>query len=584
MRVREFVTRLIACILLVGFISGCSDHPDRQATKKIRNKTNQALDKLAGHISEQKLTDAKGTLQEAIGQRASGEAHGAALLASGNLKIMQAREGLVNLELTAMPVTEQIRQIQEYSRRLSRIQLQRERIETLLAQGDQEIEELGQILDRNDERNPGLRAQLAAHQTQLSELTKQQAQWQQKADAADEQLQALQSRADEALRQARLAGGSQKEQLEKTGYDLLLQKKSYYLDKQEAVDQVGLFQSRIDLIRPLAESLRQDIAQTEQKIAQLRQSEHRQQLRSLRQELQAEENRETQNVLQQINELKQYAGAFRMASEALIADVEQILGHWEQIRSRDAQPVVAYKSAQSRALIGSILASRLYFEADLGLALEGLTQTADASIQSALQEALGVVAEDELLKRAVEQFDQADEAFESAQSFSSQLKGNDQKSFEADVTKSRLLVLDEKMRLADRLDRYELAEASQTKMDQLRKEADEKFGAAFAASETAELLDKGLAYTPRAPFDSTLFFESIKPQIVAWKSKIGPEREQTALQTLQYITQLEARGDETLIQLLEPEKRAIETARDQGFPEEAAAPPSSMGFGEPNGF
>lgn len=579
MLVKEFLTCSIGFTLTICLLSGCSDNPDRQAARAVQEQTAQTLDSLQGHVNDEKLTQAQASLDSAIARPGGGASKDSALLASGNLQLMQVRQAVINMELTAVPVTEQIRQIQEYARRVGQIQLQSRRIEQLLAEGDQEMQDLETYVSRQDEQNPGLRVQLAAEKAKLADLMDQKAQWQQKADAADRQLQQLQTKADDALRRAQLAKDTEKAQLEETGYDLLLQKKQYYLEKQSALDQVALVDAQIALVRPSAERLESNLQQTEEKIDQLRQSAQLEQLRKIKLDLAAEEETEKQNVVQQIHELQEYADTFRTTSEKVVADLEKIVEVLAQVRSRDPQPVVKFKTAQAYALLGSVQAARLYFETDLGAAVAGLSQAVGQEIKPLLEQASPQVDEEELFTRTAAYFDKADEAFEAALSSSQGLD----KAFEADVTKSRLIALDEKMRLADRLNRYELAENTQTRLEELRKAAAEKLGPSFTLSETARLLESGLNYTPRVPFDSELYFESIKSQLVAWKSLRGPEREQTALQTLEAIKQLETQADETLLGLLAPEKRAIETAIEQGFPEETA-PVSAPGPGEPNGL
>lgn len=579
MLAKEFLTCLVGFALTIGFLAGCSDNPDRQAARAIQETTAQTLDSLQGHVNREKLTKAQADLQSAANLRGAGDAKDAALLAAGNLQIMQAREDVINLELTRVPVTGQIRQIQQYARRVTQVQLQKQRIEQLLTQADQELLDLQRHLSGADDQ-VGLQAQLIAEQTRLSDLMDQKLQWQQKADEADRRLQSLQARADDTLGRAGQAAGDEKATLEQTGYDLLMQKKDYYLAKQGAMDQVSNLDDQVALVRPSVERLQENIRQTEEKISQLKQSDQLQQLRDLKRDLEAEENQEKENVAQQVRELQQYAETFRTASEAIVTELEAVLETYQQIRSRDQQPIVNFKTAQTRALLGSVLASRLYFEVDFRTAVDGLIESVDSDIQPLLQEAATAGPQEELVTRTLESFDKADEAFESALSSGSSLG----KDFKADVTKSRLIALDEKMRLADRLDRYELAQTTQTRLDELRQAAVEEFGPTFTLSETARLLEQGLDYMPRVPVDSELFFESVKTQLSAWKSLQGTEQEQAARQTLAAIEQLEAQADENLLKLLEPEKRAIRTAIEQGFSQQAAPSASTRGPGEPNSF
>ena len=576
MRLKHTVLYTMGLVFAISLVSGCEDDSDSSA-KAAREKTAAVLATLEGHISSEKLTEAQQTIRSVLSNR--GEGRDPALLAEGNLSLFRVRTEAIELEKLTIPVFRQIRTAQENTRRVSQIQLQRERIEQLIQDGDNEIQELTTVLEKGTEVIPGLKSQLAAQQSKQADLTDRRAQWMQKAQAAEQQLQSLQARADEALQQARLTSDTQKAGLEKAGYDLLLQKKEFYIKKQEALDMAAELSSRIDLVRPIVEKLTGDIGKTQQKISDLKQSAQLRQLRQLQQDLNLDESREQQALKEQVQTLEKQADAYRSGWRNLIDKTQKILDSYDQIRSGELGPIIQFKKGQVNALLGSIQASRLYFESELGLALEGFSKTADQETARIIQRAMVVVAEDDMITQATGYFDKADEAFAAALSSGSSLG----KAFGADVTKSRLLAMDEKMSLADRLDRFELAESTQTRLDELKQEAVEKYGPTFTLSETSRLLDKGLDYSPQIPFDSRLYFESIKSSLTAWKSMRGQAQEQRARQTLEEIKRFESQADETLLELLAPEKRAIETAIEQGFPEQAAGGTSSQPA-EPNGF
>ena len=578
MRLKQAVLYTIGLVFTLCLVPGCTEDSEQANDREIREKTAQAMAELGGYISEDKITAAQGMIQSALSKRTGG-ARDSALLIDGNLKLMDLRSKALELDLLIPPVMRQFRIIQEDARRVSQIQLQKQQIDQLILEADKEIQELKDYLNTGTDTAPSLHRQLEIQQTALADLTNQKAQWQQKAQDAERTLQALQQQADDALEQADLASGTQKAELETSGYQRLLQKKNPYIQKQEALDQISSLEDQIELVQPTIRRLNENIDETTRTIASLQQSPQLQQLRNLQQDLNRETLREQQALAAQVRSLEEQADTCRKTWQTLQEEMQQALEVYSQIRSRELQATVYFKQGQIQALLGSHLASRLYFESELGLAIEGLIESSDKTIESTLRPAMAIVAEDELIRQAMENYDKADESFASALSAGSGLG----KDFQADVTKSRLLTLDEKMRLADRMDRYELAEAAQSRLDTLRQEAVEKYGPTFTLSETARLLEKGLDYAPRVPFDSTLFFDSIKSQLSKWRTLQGPQQEQEAHRTLEQIRQLETQADETLLKLLAPEKQAIETAIEQGFPEQAAGGSSSQPA-EPNGF
>jgi hypothetical protein len=510
----------------------------------------------------------------------------AAALAMGNLDLGQIRRQSSELELTKVPAQQELAGIQEQIRRIQKLQNQQRRVQQLIESGDQEIIELKQALEGGGVFKLGMRKELVQAQEQISQLEAEKQEWVQKETEADGQLAALQTRADEQFRQAKASSGSQQASLEQAGYQILLEKKAFYFDKQEAVNQLELLDSRMEQVRPRKELLETGIQQTEQKIVGLENSAELAQLRTQQNELAGQLGKEQGLLRDQLNRFKQNVAQYRLAVERLAESLKMLIERYEGIQSRDAQPTVLYKKAQVQSLAGSVTASRLLFEANVSLAVESMIQAAgsDEALKAVLQEGFLTVAEDQMLAAATESFDQADQTFEQALSAGGGLGGEAGKQFVLNVTKSRLLNLHAKMKLADSLDRYELAEKIQAALEEQKQKAAE-LGPGFTQSETARLLEKGLAYIPQMPYDSELYFEEIRVGISAWKQVQGtPEqREAAARQALALIGQNEAQADEKLLQLLQPEKQALEAAIERGFAEETPPPaaPAPSG-GEPN--
>jgi hypothetical protein len=577
-------SKLIGAAVLaavLGMSAGCSDDPANQAERSAQQKTAEAMDL---YLYKGDGEAARARLDAAMAQRGSRLSRDAAALAMGNLDLGQIRRQSSELELTKVPAQQELAGIQEQIRRIQKLQIQQRRIQQLIETGDQEIIELRQALEGGGPFEKGLREELAQAQEQLSRLEGERQEWAAREAAADSQLAALQARADEQFRQAKASSGSQQISLEQAGYQILLEKKPFYFDKQEAVNQLELLDSRIAQVRPRKELLERGIAQTEQKIAGLENSAELAQLRTQQNELAAQLGREEGLLREQLNRFKQNVAAYRQAVERLTESLKILLERYEGIQSRDAQPTVLYKKGQVQSLSGSVMASRLVFEANVSLAVESMIQAAgsDEALKAVLQEGFLTVAEDQLLTAATESFDQADQTYEQALSAGRGLGGEAGKQFVLNVTQSRLLNLRAKMKLADSLDRYELAEKIQAALEEQIQKAAE-LGPGFTQSETARLLEKGLHYIPQMPYDSELYFEEIRAEISSWKQVQGTpqQREEAARRALALIGQYEAQADEKLLQMLQPEKQALQAAIERGFTE-AAPVPSARAGGEPN--
>ena len=566
----------------LGLISGCSDDPSHEANQQAQEKTAEAMDMLTYKGDTEQV---RRQLDAARSIRSSGLTRDSMYLASGNLELTESRQQAGDLELKKAPAQEELISAQEQLRRVLKLRLQQRRVQELIASGDLEIQELREVLAGSDTL-PGLQKELADAQAKLQELSVQRVEWEQKEAAADSQLAALQAQADAKMHEAKTAPASQQADLEQAGYRILLQKKEYYFDKQEAVNNLQLLDDQIALVRPVIERMENYIQQTEEKIAQLQQSQELANLRTQQRQLSEHTNAELKTLKDHLSAFKKYVDQYRQASDQVLALLEEVLVQYENIRSREPQPTVLYKKAQTQSMAGSVTAWRLLFESNMSLAVEGMLRVVeedDAILRNLLQDGFLAVPEDQLLAKAVESFDQADQTFDQALSAGSAIGGEAGRQFKLNVTKSRLLNLHAKMKLADSLDRYELATQIQGVLDEQRTKAAE-LGPSFTQSETARLLEKGLSYIPKMPYDSELFFESIRNQITAWRQVQGtPEqREAAARMTLQAIEQLEAEADEKMLQLLQPEKQALQQAIERGFTE--ATPPAPRGPAEPNSF
>lgn len=571
---------LVLSAVLFG-LSGCSDDPAHQAQKKIHQKTEAAAALLTYEGSPEK---AKAQLEQALAAGGTPVVREPAYLALGNLELMELRQQAAQLDAAKRPVTDILIRLADQVRRTGKLRTQLQGVSRTLDSGEKEIAELEQALAGGGPAGEGLLRELDKAREELAALVAQRQQWAAKAAAADEQLSLLQAQADERFREAKLAQGPRKTDLEKAGYDILLKKKGFYFEKQEVLTQLEMIERQTALVQPRVERLAAAVEEIRTKIQTLRQSEQLRQLRDTQQQLTAQIQQELGALRQMVSQLREQTAACQRQYEQIQANVEKTLQTYQRVQTRASMPTVLYKTAQVQAFSGQMAASRLQFELTVSLAVEGLlaASAGDADIESLLREGMLTVAEDEWLSKAAAAFDQADQTFEQALTEGQMLSGEAARQFALHVTSSRLLNLHSKMKLADSLNRFEMADAVEAALkEQMQKAAE--LGPIFTQSETARLLEKGLNYQPRMPYDTELYFESLRPQLSAWRQVQGTpqQREQAARQAVAMIEQLEAKADEKLLRLLQDEKQTIQAAIERGFEEPApSAVPSP--FGEPN--
>ena len=470
-----------AVLAAMGIVAGCSDDPTHRAERSAQQKTSEALDLYLYKGNDQA---ARAHLNAALSQRASRSSRDAAALAVGNLDWGQACRQSNELELSKGPMQQELAEIQTQIRRIQKLQVQQRRLVQLIESADQEAQELQQVLEGGGVFEMGLQKELAQTKDQLARLEEEKKEWESREAAANSQLTVLQARADEQFRQAKASSGSHQASLEQAGYQILLEKKPFYFDMQEAVNQLELLDSRFELIRLRKDHLEASIVQTEQKIRDLKNSTELAQLRTQRNELAGQLGKEQGFLRDQLNRFKQDLTQYRLTTEQLVQLLRTALECYEGIQSRDAQPMVLYKKAQIQSLAGSVISSRLLFETSISLSMESMIQAAgkDEAIKGILQEGYLTVAEDQLLTAAIEYFDQADQIIDQAIAAGRALGSAEGKQFVLNATKSRLLNLRAKMKLADSLDRYELAEKVQAALDEQIQKAAE-LGPGFYPSE-----------------------------------------------------------------------------------------------------
>ena len=130
------------------------------------------------------------------------------------------------------------------------------------------------------------------------------------------------------------------------------------------------------------------------------------------------------------------------------------------------------------------------------------------------------------------------------------------------------------------LTQYDLATATQTRLDELKAKGQEDYGSLFTLSETARLLDKGLAYVPSLPVNVELYFEGIRQRFTEWKRLTTPDLQAAAVEkNLAEMDELVRAYGDKMSSLIEPLKQEMLAAKERGFVAPVAAPAAT---GEPN--
>ncbi len=556
-------------------LTSCTDNPDAKAAKEVRKETASALDELSR--DKEYNTAQQKVMATLVRHRAQGLTRDAALLASGNLALSRGIMEQANLESLAAPVRGGIGHLEQQIRRGEELMLEKERIEMLMASSEKERGDLQKLMDEGTEQSPALQELRVAAQTEMERLTAEKAGIQQTLEQTQGTLDDYQGRADELLRQAELASADQKLTLQQQGYDLLKQRKGYYVEAQAAINQITVLDSQIELVKARLDGLDQAIEQTQSRIDGIGNSQARQLLISQITEIDATGVVVRQELTQTAGQITAAYKAYREAVERLLAVFEEAMGEFDKVQTGNAFFTATVRRAETAHQAALACSSLLRLQMELNERLVDLLQTTEPSLAAVVQEQLPIGPLDMVLKqKAMDLFAAAFEhygqAYESAGSMSTDVQ--------CSLLKSHLLAMSHKMRMEDRIGDYDSATQTETAQNELIAKGTE-LGVCFTQSEAMRIIEnEGLNYLPELPLNMEVLAEGLKQRFSAWKRLPVSEQAQAVDANLAEIEQLISQYGDALASHLEPLRQEMLSAKERGFTEAAAS--SGSALGEPN--
>jgi len=584
----------IICILLAGlwagllclWVSGCSDNPDAKAAKEVRNQTAEAV---LMSVTEKDYDAAQQKVMASLQQnRPQGLSKDAALLASGNLALVKGRQMQTDLGPKTLLLRGSTNKLEKILRSSEKLLIEKERIEMLLAAEDQEIVELQKLLNGGDQKE-GLSQQLEQIDAQRQQLLSQKASIQVDRERIQAILDEYQGNADVLMRQAELAKGVARLDLEKQAFAILEQRKDHYIEVQALENRGAVLDGDIALVQVRFDGLTQNIQEVRQRIEAIDTSPTRMALKQQMREIEGSISDNQQRLSAISNEIATAFSAYRQISEKVHAVYEEAIGEFEKIHSGDAGFAATIRLADGAHHAALACSVSISVHKDLLERLQGLLDTADPVFVSAMQSKLPIQQDigDGYEKKAFDYFDLSIETYEKAMSIitslSRNLKQEDRSKIQdakCSLLKSKLLALHGKMQLADLVGKYDLADEAETARDSLIQRGSE-LGVCFTQSEIMRVIkNEGLNYLPSLPLNMEVFIEGKKQELSAWKRLPVSEQEPVVDNNIQRIDELIAQYGQEVAQQLEPLKQEMLAAKERGFKE--PTPDSGGGFGEPN--
>lgn len=581
MRQVELKSRSIKglCLFLAGvslLAAGCRDNPQEKAAKEVHKQIQAAL-ALNDNVAAQQQ------IQSAIAaHRPAGLAQDSANWVSGNLMLNHGLARLAELSSKTFPVRHAADAIAARLLQSQQWLLEKDRIEKMLAIQDSEIVELNALLNGTPDQ-PGLHARLARVRSEMATLMREKQAIQEEKDAVQSVIDQTQARSESLLKQADLASGDEKLRLQQQAYALQLERKDDYVKTQSAENKIAVLDSQIALVQQQIQSFESNILETSAGIEALETAESRRLLKQQQAEIDQLLSEQQKAINEQADVIKTALAAYRQAADAVIETLERTAEHYQRVRSGDAGLPAVVRQADSHAYAAMACAAQLMFLRETATRLAGTLAAADETLVRGLAERLPLNADPdpEQIQKMIALFDLADQAYEEAMALAQRLSTRS-KEAAVSVLKSRLLMIQNKMQLADALAQYELASQTQTRLEEL-KQLGQEYGSLFTLSETVRLLDQGLTFVPSLPVNVELYFEGVRQKFAEWKRLGTPEQQAAAVERnfIEMDELIGTYGDE-MSRLLEPLRQEMQAAKERGF--ETAVSPTTAGPGDPNSF
>ena len=558
----------IICILLLGlwvelsclWISGCSDNPEAKAAKEVRNQTAEVVQ---ASVTKKDYDAAQLKVMALLeDNRPQGLTKDAALLASGNLALVKGQQKQMDLGPKILQLRTSTNKLEKILRSSEKLLIEKERIEMLLAVENREVVELQSLFD-----GEGLDKQLGEVDAQRQQLLSKKASMQADRERVQAVLDEHQSNADVLMRQAELEKSANRLDLEKQAFAILQQRKEHYIKAQALENEMGVLDGEIALIQIRFDGLTQNIQEVQQRMEVIGASPSRtaikQQVREIEDAVRANQNSLTATS----KEISTAFAAYRKDSEEVCAVYEEAISEFEKIRSGDASFEATVRFADSAYHAAMSCSMLLKNKKDMSGRWQDLLDTADPVFISAMQNKLPIQhdTDADYKKKAFGYFDQSVEIYEQAFSRASQM-GADVK---CSLLKSELLALHSKMQLADLMGEFDLANSTETAMNDLIQRGSE-LGSCFTQSETLRvIMNEGLNYLPLLPLNMEVFIGGKKQELSAWKQLPISEQESVVETNIQQIDELIAQYGEDVAGQLEPLKQEMLAAKERGFKESA---------------
>jgi len=556
---KNLIKCLVMACIAVFVIVGCSDNPQDKAAKQLRQNAEKALEMAAKGDIDKAAQNVQAALRDAA---RAGSAAEPVLLAGANLTFEQAQRQQSALAVVGELANAALDEISLQVRRISRLQVQKDRLSYLLAATDREIEELSQCINGGS-KGPGIREKLAAENKKLSQLEELKADFEQQRQRAQDSVDAIGQQADRKLRQAEAAYGDEKLELAHAGYDLLLTRKSRFLDAQAAGDQIRSIESQIAIVQPLMQKLQSDLASVQQQVNDIRSSPARSDLSAQLTEADRQIDEHSSRIAWLVTDLKKLQATYSKAVDETTSLFQKAADKYKKVRSQSARKAAAVGLANCYGRIAMAALDSMRFQQYFSARLQSIASVLESRTANTLNEVASQYAgaSSDYARNAKDSFNRATDEYSKLQKrFAA---GRDE--FACDVLKNYILALYGKMVVSEYLAEQDVVDEVLAQADELMEKA-QNCDPGFSRSITARLLTGSTDFVPSMAVDSTIYYTELKKEFQAWKALRGEDKEAEVNRLLAMLDGMGRPEDlDVFNRIIGPERQQLEAALARGF-------------------
>jgi hypothetical protein len=575
---KKLIKSVVAAFIAAMVLAGCSDNPQNEAARQLRENAGKALDTAArGDID--KAAQAVQAVLRAAPQ--AGDAAEPVLLASADLAFEQAQRQQDRIEAIGEMANIALDEISQHLSDISLLQVQQDRLNYFSAATEMQINELSKAIS-GDSQKPGIQKELASNREKLALLEEQKAELEGIKQKAQDSYDSIGRRAELMLQQADSASGDDKLKLAQAGYDLLLTRKNDFLDAQAAGDRIRSIESQIAIILPLVQKLESDLVSVQQQIDEIVNSatwsDLKVQLSGIKIQIETHDGR----IVFYADELKEIQTTYTKTVDENISLFQKAADVYKKLRSQSTRKAAGSGLAECCRQMAMAALDSMRFQWYFSSRVVSITGRFELQATNALSEVVSQYdgSSSDYAQKAMDSFNLATDEYSKLQK---RFAGRDE--FACDVLKNYILTIYGKMIVAEHLALQDVVDEASALADELVEKA-KNCDSGFDRSITAKLLAGSDDFVPVLAVDNTMYYNELKKEFEAWKSLPVAEREAEVNRLLAMLDAMDPPQDPDLFnRVLGPERQQLEAALARGFePVEAGAVAQAAysDYGDPN--